>query len=104
MPVQRFQFKERDPIRDTVMHNVTYESWPILLDGEPCNPESGFARDWAMKWRDDPDFPDHPIRDRAGNILLPTDLDQHPADYVDATTVDESWKPDPVQLPFSGPM
>lgn len=81
--IVNFSFWTSNPFHQTVRFKEVYESWPITTQ-EPCDETSGFARDWAMRWRDDPDFPVHPFRDRAGNLLLPDSLDMTPADYVDA--------------------
>jgi hypothetical protein len=98
-----FSFWTCNPFHPTIKLRETYESWPITsLD--PCDEASGFARDYAMKWRDDPDFPDHPCHDRAGSIVLPADLDQHPADYVEMNAPAAPPPAEPMQLPYSGPM
>jgi hypothetical protein len=100
--IARFTFWTCNPFHPTVRLRETHESWPITLQ-EPCDEASAFARDYAMRWRDDPDFPDHPFRDKGGQIILPESLEQHPADYVDAYTPAAAPREPAVRYPFSGP-
>lgn len=96
-----FSFWTCNPFHPTVRYKEMYESWPITTQ-EPCDEASGFARDYAMRWRDDPDFPVHPFRDKAGNIILPISLEMTPADYVDAHEAPApAPEPRPV-LPMAG--
>jgi hypothetical protein len=65
-------------------HRVSLESWPGPYQ-EAADEVTAFAVEYVLRWKDDPDFPDHPCRDKDGNIVLPKTLDVHPFDYVEST-------------------
>lgn len=101
--IAHFTFWTSNPFHPTVRYKEKFDSWPITTQ-DPCDEVSGFARDWAMRWREDPDFPDHPFRDKTGNVVLPSSLDMTPADYVDANEPPaRAPEPRPV-MPMAGPM
>ena len=78
------------------------ETWPTPFC-EPIDAAAEFARDYAARWSEDPDFPNYPCRDKNGQIVLPAGLDVPPADYIAANT-EPAPAPEPaVRYPFSGP-
>jgi hypothetical protein len=89
----RFLLREPHPIHDTVK----------VTSAEPRDEASGFARDWAMRWCDSPDFPDHPFRDKGGHIILPDSLEMSPEAYVDAHEPPPAPHEPAARYPFSGP-
>ncbi|PDT69222.1 hypothetical protein CO683_14760 [Bradyrhizobium ottawaense] len=102
--VAAFSFWTCNPLHPTIKFKEAYESWPITMQ-EPCDEASGFARDYAMRWRDnDPNFPVHPFRDKAGNILLPSSIDMTPEEYVAANEPPAPPAEPPPLLPHGGPI
>jgi hypothetical protein len=84
-------------------HRVSLESWPGPYQ-EAADEVTAFAVEYVLRWKDDPDFPDHPCRDKDGNIVLPKTLDVHPFDYVESNMTAAPPAAEPPLLPFSGPM
>jgi hypothetical protein len=79
------------------------ESWPSPVCG-PADAATAFARDYVAKWSADDFFPDHPVRDAEGRIILPDSIDQAPEDYL-AAHEPPAPAPEPrPRLPMSGPM
>lgn len=101
--VERFAFWTTNPFHPTVRLKETYESWPMTLN-DPVDETSGFARDWAMRWRDDEFFPPHPLRNaKNGQMILPDSLDQSPLEYLEANEPPAVKQEPDVTYPFSGP-
>lgn len=83
-------------------HKVSLQSWPSPFE-EAADDATEFARVYTERWRDDPDFPDHPCRDKDGHIVLPASLDTPPVEYLEANAPPGPPPEPAVRYPFSGP-